>query len=179
MFKGRLPRNHYTIRSLNHILLFSHSVVTDSLQPHELQHTRLPCPSPAPEVCSDSCPLSQWCHPAVSSSIIPSPPALSLSQNQSLFQWAGSSHQVVKVSTTWRHHKAQNPKTGGGELRRKKLRAVTCQTYGERSRLCSRFLSHRDSRWHLSDLRQIPQQSPTQIPSPQNPEQNKTAVLSK
>ena len=38
---------------------------------HGLQHTRLPCPSPSPEVCSNSCPLSQWCHPAVSSSVIP------------------------------------------------------------------------------------------------------------
>ena len=47
---------------------FSRSVVSYSLQPHELQHTRLPCPSPAPEAYSNSCPLSQWCHPAISSS---------------------------------------------------------------------------------------------------------------
>ena len=47
---------------------FSHSVVSYSLQPHELQHTRLPCPSPTPEAYSNSCPLSQWCHPAISSS---------------------------------------------------------------------------------------------------------------
>ena len=44
-------------------LLFSCSVMSTSLRPHELQHTRLPCPSPSPEVCSNSCPLSQWCHP--------------------------------------------------------------------------------------------------------------------
>ena len=46
---------------------FSRSVVSDSLPPHELQHARLPCPSPAPRVHSDSCPLSQWCHPTTSS----------------------------------------------------------------------------------------------------------------
>ena len=46
------------------------SVVSDSLRPHGLQHTRLPCPSPAPRVYSNSCPLSQWCHPAISSSVI-------------------------------------------------------------------------------------------------------------
>ena len=50
---------------------FSHSVVSDSLWPHERQHTRLPCPSPTPGVHSDSHTLSQWCHQAVSSSVIP------------------------------------------------------------------------------------------------------------
>ena len=50
------------------MLLFSCSAVSDSLRPHGLQHTRPPCPSPSPEVCPSSCPLHQWCHPAVSSS---------------------------------------------------------------------------------------------------------------
>ena len=49
----------------------SHSVVSDSLQPHESQHSRPPCPSPTPGVYSNSCPSSQWCHPAISSSIVP------------------------------------------------------------------------------------------------------------
>ena len=53
------------------LVQFSHSVVSDSLQPHGLQHTRLPCPSPTPGVYSNSYPLSQWCHPAISSSVIP------------------------------------------------------------------------------------------------------------
>ena len=44
--------------------------MSSSLQPHELQHTRLPCPSPSP-ICSNSCPLNQWCHPITSSSVIP------------------------------------------------------------------------------------------------------------
>ena len=50
---------------------FSCSVVSDSLGPHGLQHARPPCPSPTPGVYSNSCPLSQWCHPTISSSIIP------------------------------------------------------------------------------------------------------------
>ena len=53
------------------MLLLSHSVVSDSLPSHGLQHTRLPYPSPTPGVCSDSCPLSQWCHPSISSSVVP------------------------------------------------------------------------------------------------------------
>ena len=52
-------------------LQFSHSVVSDCLWPNELQHTRPPCSSPTPGVYSNSCPLSQWCHPTISSSVIP------------------------------------------------------------------------------------------------------------
>ena len=50
---------------------FSRSVVSNSLQSHGLQHTRLPCPSPTPGAYSNSCPLSQWCHPTISSSVVP------------------------------------------------------------------------------------------------------------
>ena len=50
---------------------FTHSVVSDSLQPRGLQHTRPPCPSPTLGACSNSCPLSQWCHPTISSSVVP------------------------------------------------------------------------------------------------------------
>ena len=53
------------------LLLLSHSLMSDSLRPHGLQHARLPCPSPSPGVCSNSCSLSQWCHPTISSSVIP------------------------------------------------------------------------------------------------------------
>ena len=52
-------------------VLFSCSVVSDSLRPHELQHTRLPCPSPTPGIHSNSCLSSQWCLPAISSSAVP------------------------------------------------------------------------------------------------------------
>ena len=76
---------------------FSHSVVSDSLWPHESQHTRPPCPSPTPGVYPNPCPLSQWCHPAISSSIIPfsscpqSFPALGSFQMSQLFAWGGQS----------------------------------------------------------------------------------------
>ena len=52
-------------------LFFSHSVVSNSLQPHKMQHARLPCPSPSPRACSNSCLLSRWCHPTISSSVVP------------------------------------------------------------------------------------------------------------
>ena len=51
--------------------LFSHSVESDSWQPNGLLHARLPCPSPTPRACSSSCPLSQWCHPTILSSVVP------------------------------------------------------------------------------------------------------------
>ena len=50
---------------------FSHSVVSESLQPHVPKHVRLPCPSPTPGPCSNSCPLRWWCHPTISSSVVP------------------------------------------------------------------------------------------------------------
>ena len=52
-------------------LQFSHSVISDSLQPHESQHARPPCPSPTPGVYPNPCPSSRWCHPAISSSVVP------------------------------------------------------------------------------------------------------------
>ena len=66
---------------------FSHSIVTNSLRPHGLQHTRPPCPSPTPGVYSNSCPSSWWCHPRSYPLSSPSPPAFNLSQHQGLFQW--------------------------------------------------------------------------------------------
>ena len=73
---------------------FSDSVVPDFLRPCGLQNTRLPRSSPMPGVYPNSCPLSRWCHPSISSS---SPPAFNLSQHQVLFQWVSSLHQVAKV----------------------------------------------------------------------------------
>ena len=72
-------------------------VMSDSLRPHGLQHARLPCPSPSSEVCSNSCPLSWWCHPTISCSVAPSPSAFNLSQDQGLFQWVHSLHRVAKA----------------------------------------------------------------------------------
>ena len=74
---------------------FSRSVVSDSLQPHRLQHARPPCPSPTRGVYSNSWPLSQWCHATISSLESPSS-AFSLSQHQGLFKWVISSHRWPK-----------------------------------------------------------------------------------
>ena len=76
---------------------FSRSVMSDSLQPHESQHARPPCPSPTPGVHSDSRPSSQWCHPAISSSVVPFSSCPHTFQHQSLFQRLNSSHEVSKV----------------------------------------------------------------------------------
>ena len=71
--------------------------MSDSLQPHGLKHARTPCPSPTPRVYLNSCPLSRWCHPTISSSVVPFLSHLNLSQHQGLFWWVSSSHQVAKV----------------------------------------------------------------------------------
>ena len=73
---------------LNDSFQFSHSVLSDSLQPHELQHTRPPCPSPTPGVHSNSCPSSRRCHPAISSCrplllLPPIPPSIRVFSNES------------------------------------------------------------------------------------------------
>ena len=79
---------------------FSRSVMSDSLQPHELQHARPPCPSPTPGVHPNTCPLSWWCHPTISSSVIPfsscpqSFPASGSFQTSQLFAWGGQSIRV-------------------------------------------------------------------------------------
>ena len=59
------------VQKINQSVQFSRSVMSNSLWPHGLQHTRPPCPSPTPGAYSNSCPLSQWCHPTTSSSVIP------------------------------------------------------------------------------------------------------------
>ena len=59
------------IKLFNGMLLLGHSVMSSSLWPNGLQHARLPCPSPSPGTCSNSCPLNQWCHPTISSSVSP------------------------------------------------------------------------------------------------------------
>ena len=75
---------------------FSRSVMSNSLWPHGLQHIRPLCPSPTPGIYSNSCPLSQWCHPTISSSVGPFSSCLQLSQHQGLFQWVSSSQQEAK-----------------------------------------------------------------------------------
>ena len=90
---------------------FSHSVVSNSLWPHESQHAKPPCPSPTPGVYPNSCPSSRWCHPAISSSVIPfsscpqSLPASGSFPVSQLFTWGGqnigvsASASVLPMST--------------------------------------------------------------------------------
>ena len=87
------------------LVQFSRSVVSDSLQPHESQHTRPPCPSPTPGVHSDSRPSSPWCHPAISSSVVPfssCPQSLPASESfpvSQLFTWGGQSTGVSALAS--------------------------------------------------------------------------------
>ena len=61
----------FCVTTILHLLLPYHSVMSNSLWHHGLQHPRLPCPSPCPRACSNSCPLSRWCHPTISSFVVP------------------------------------------------------------------------------------------------------------
>ena len=84
---------------------FSCSVVSDSLRPHELQHVRPPCPSPTPGVHTKSCPSSRWCHPAISSSVVPfsscpqSLPASGSFPMSQPFTWGGQSIGVSALAS--------------------------------------------------------------------------------
>ena len=84
---------------------FSHSVVSHSLQPHESQHARPPCPSPTPGVYPNSCPSNGWCHPAISSSVVPfssCPQSLPASESfpmSQLFAWGGQSTGVSALAS--------------------------------------------------------------------------------
>ena len=84
---------------------FSRSVVSDSLLPHESQHARTPCPSPTPGVHPNSCPSSRWCHPAISSSVVPfssCPQSLLASESfpmSQLFAWGGQNIGVSALAS--------------------------------------------------------------------------------
>ena len=98
------PLNHNTLTKVSPSVQFSHSVRSDSLQPHESQHGRPPCPSPTPGVYSNSCPSSRWCHPAISSSVVPfsscpqSLPASGSFPMSQRFAWGGQSTGVSSFS---------------------------------------------------------------------------------
>ena len=99
-----ISSNHQFLKVLRSDQI-SRSVVSDSLQPHESQHTRPPCPSPTPGVHSKSCPSSQWCHPAISYSVIPfsscpqSLPASEFFPMSQLFAWGGKSTGVSALAS--------------------------------------------------------------------------------
>ena len=85
------------------LVQFSHSVVSHSLQPHGLQHSRPPCPSPTPGVYSNSFPLSRWCHPTISSSVVPFScclQSLPASESFPMSQFFTSGGQSIGVSAS-------------------------------------------------------------------------------
>ena len=91
---------------------FSHSVVSDSLQLHGLQHARLLCPSPTPRAYSNSCPLSWWFDPTISSSCVTFSSCLQSSPGQGHFQWVSSFYQVDKVLELQLHISPSNKYSG-------------------------------------------------------------------
>ena len=103
---GRTSLN--TVR-VNSSVQFSRSVVSDSSQPHESQHTKPPCPLPTPGLYSNLCPSSRWCHPTISSSVVPcsscpqSLPALGSFPMSRLFTWGGQvlEFQLQHQSFLW------------------------------------------------------------------------------
>ena len=123
---------------------FSHSVVSDSLWPHELQHARPPCPSPSPGVHSNSCPSSRWCHPAISSSVVPfssCPQSLPASESfpmSQLFAWSGQTTGVSALTSFLpKNTQGSSPLewTGWISLQSKGLSRVFSNTTVQRSHL--------------------------------------------
>ena len=109
----RLKKSHKSKEYQFSSVQFSHSVMSNSSRPHESQHARPPCPSSTPGVHSDSRPSSQWCHPAISSSVVPFsscrqslPPSESFPMSQ-LFAWGGQS-TGVSVSASFPPKKSQD-----------------------------------------------------------------------
>ena len=98
-------QNCITLYTWNHHNIVNHSVLSDFLRPHELQHSRPPCPSPTPGVYPNSCPSNRWCHPAISSSVIPfssCPQSLPASESfpmSQLFAWSGQSIGVSALAS--------------------------------------------------------------------------------
>ena len=129
---------------------FSHSVMSDSFQPHELQHARPSCPSPTPGVHSKSHPSSQWCHPAISSSVIPfssCPQSLPASESfpmSQLFAWGGQSIGVsASTSVLPKNTEDWSPLewTGWISLRSKGLSRVFSNTTVQKHQFLSAQLS--------------------------------------
>ena len=127
----------------------SRSVVSDSLRPHESQHARPPCPSPTPGVHSNSCLLSRWCHPAISSSVVPFsscpqslPASVSIPMSK-LFAWGGQSIGV-SASASFIPKKSQgwsSEQTGWISLQSKGLSRVSSNTTVQKHQFFSTLLS--------------------------------------
>ena len=139
------------------VLLFSHSVVPSSLRLHRLQHASLLCPSPSPRACSNSCSSSRWCHPTISSSVVPSSfclqsfPALESFPMSQLFAWGGQSTGVSalasflpKKSQGW----SPSEWTGWISLQSRGLSRVFSNTTGQKHQ----FFGAQPSLWSNSHI---------------------------
>ena len=136
---------------------FSRWVVSDSLQPHEPQHTTPPCPSPTHEVYSNSCPSSQWCHPATSSSVVPfsscpqSLPASGSVLMSQLFAWGSQSIGVsVSASVLLMNTQDWSPSgwTGWTSLQSKRLSRVFNTTVQKHRFFSAQLSSQSNSHIH-------------------------------
>ena len=141
---------------------FSHSVMSNSLQPHELQHARPPCPSPTPGVHSNSYPLSWWCHPAISSSVVPfsscpqSLPASDSFPKSQLFAWGGQRTGVSALASFLpKKSQGSSPSewTGWISLQSKGLKRVFSNTTVQKHQfLGAQFSSQSNSHTHTWPL---------------------------
>ena len=143
---------------------FSHSVVSDSLRPHESQHARLPCPLPIPGVHSDSRPSSQWCHSAISSSVVPfssHPQSLPASESfplGQLFAWCGQSTGVSALVFLPKKSQGWSPSewTSWISLRSKELSRVFSNTTVQKHQFFGAQLSSQSN----SRIHTWPQEKP-------------------
>ena len=137
---------------------FSRSVVSGSLWPHELQHARPPCPSPSPGVHPNSCPLSRWCHPAISSSIVPfsscpqSFPASESFPMSQLFAWGGQS-TGVSASASVLPKNTPSEWTGWTSLQSKGLSRVFSNTTVQKHQLFALRLPYSPTLTSIHDHR--------------------------
>ena len=140
---------------------FSHSVVSDSLRPHESQHARPPCPSPTPRVHPNSCLSSRWCHLAISSSVVPfsscpqSLPASGSFPMSQLFAWGGQSTGVsASVSVLPMNTQDWSPLgwTGWISLQSKGLSSVFSNTTVQKHQFCGTQLSSIHDCWKNHSL---------------------------
>ena len=165
---------------------FSHSVVSDSLRLHESQHARPPCPSPTPGVHSDSRPLRRWCHPAISSSVIPfssCPQSLPASESfpmSQLFAWGGQSIGVAALASFLpKDTQGWSPleRTGWISLQSKGLSRVFSNTTVQKHQFFGAQLSSRSN----SHVHTWPLEKPLSMLYLDNPEKsdiNPTGLLS-
>ena len=156
-------RNHALVKISS--VQLSCSVVSDSLRPHELQHARPPCPSPTPGVYSNTCLSSRWCHPAISSSVVPfsscpqslpAPESFPVSQ---LFTWNGQSIGVSALASVlpmntqdW----SPSEWTGWISLQSKELSRVFSNTTVQKHQFFSTQLSSQSN----SHIHTWPQEKP-------------------